>query len=145
MTQIDFYTQAEDKFHTACRLCGKAIGANNRVHVLAADREAADRFSRLLWSVPPVSFVPHCAAQDELAARTPVIVDHRDGTWAHDDVLINLTDTLPASFSRFRRMIEIVTRHDDDRARARERFRHYRDRGYEIATHDLVAPRAARS
>jgi len=34
-----------------------------------------------------------------------------------------------------------VSRDDEDRAQARERFRHYRDRGYEIRTHDLSKTR----
>jgi len=44
---------------------------------------------------------------------------------------------MPSYFSRFRRVVEIVTRDSDDRALARDRFRFYRDRGYEITTHDL--------
>jgi DNA polymerase-3 subunit chi len=34
-------------------------------------------------------------------------------------------------------LIEIVSLDEQDRADARERFRFYRDRGYEIRTHDL--------
>ena len=42
-------------------------------------------------------------------------------------------------FSRFQRLIEIVSADDaDDKQQARERFRYYRDRGYEIRTHDLA-------
>jgi DNA polymerase-3 subunit chi len=33
--------------------------------------------------------------------------------------------------------MEIVTREESDRERARARFRFYRERGYEIRTHDL--------
>jgi DNA polymerase-3 subunit chi len=57
----------------------------------------------------------------------------------HDEVLINLRDETPSMFSRFRRLIEIVSVEDADRAAARERFRFYRDRGYEIRTHQLGA------
>ena len=34
-------------------------------------------------------------------------------------------------------LIEIVSLDEEDRAQARDRFRFYRDRGYEIRTHDL--------
>ena len=70
-------------------------------------------------------------------AVTPVIVDHATEPVIHEDVLINLRDETPAFFSRFHRLIEIVTGDEGDRKRARERFRFYRDRGYQIVTHDL--------
>jgi len=52
-------------------------------------------------------------------------------------VLLNLRPEWPPFFSRFQRLIEIVSLDEQDRADARERFRFYRDRGYEIRTHDL--------
>ena len=55
----------------------------------------------------------------------------------HDEVLLNLRPEWPPFFSRFQRLIEIVSLDDEDRAAARERYRFYRDRGYEIRTHDL--------
>jgi len=58
-------------------------------------------------------------------------------------VLLNLRPECPQYFSRFRRLIEIVGVEDADRAGARERFRFYRDRGYEIRTHDLSKGREA--
>ncbi len=64
-----------------------------------------------------------------------------DEALPHDDVLLNLRAIGPPFFGRFQRLIEIVSRDDDRPARARERFRFYRDRGYQI--HD--APRSARA
>jgi len=56
---------------------------------------------------------------------------------AHDDILLNLHTEQPPFFSRFHRLIEIVSAEENDRAAARERFRFYRDRGYEIHSHDI--------
>ena len=57
----------------------------------------------------------------------------------HHEVLMNLDDERPANFSRFDRLLEIVSRDDeDDKARARVRFKFYRDRGYAITRHDLA-------
>jgi DNA polymerase-3 subunit chi len=55
----------------------------------------------------------------------------------HDDVLVNLDRDQPAAFARFHRLVEIVGRDDDDKQAARDRYRFYRDRGYEIHTHKL--------
>lgn len=137
MTQIDFYTGVEDKMHTACRLAAKAFSHKLRVMVFCQESESAQRFDRLLWTTPATGFIPHCFGGDRLAPVTPVIVTHNEEDPPLDQVLLNLRTEWPPFFSRFQRLIEIVTLNDEDRANARARFKFYRDRGYEIHTHDL--------
>jgi DNA polymerase-3 subunit chi len=137
VTQIDFYTHVGDKLRTACQLSAKAYARGLRVTVFCPDPETAQRFDRLLWATPPIGFVPHCAPDDPLARETPVIVDWVGENLLHDEVLINLRPEWPPFFGRCQRLVEIVSLEDGDRATARERFRFYRDRGYEIRTHDL--------
>jgi len=137
VTQIDFYTHVDDKLKTACQLAGKAFAHGLKVTVYCPDRETAQRFDRALWMTPAIGFVPHCAPDDPLAADTPVIVDCTGERLLHDEVLLNLRPEWPPFFSRFQRLIEIVSLDERDRTGARERFRFYRERGYEIRTHDL--------
>ena len=139
MTQIDFYTHVGNKLNVACRLAAKAYAQGLRVAVLCPDAATAQQFDRMLWSASPLAFVPHCSASHPLAARTPIVVDHEGITPPHDEVLLNLRDDWPPVFSRFQRLIEIVSQGDADRASARARFKFYRDRGYEIRSHDLSA------
>lgn len=139
MTQIDFYTQAEDKLQTACRLVAKARAQGLRVTIFCPDREAASRLDRLLWTVPATGFMPHCRPDDALAAQTPVLIDTAGDVQGHDEVLINLHSEWPANFSRFQRLAEIVSSDDGDRAAARGRYKFYRDRGYAIRTHALAS------
>lgn len=137
MTQIDFYTQAGDRLHTACRLAAKARSHGLRVTLYCPDHDTATRLDRLLWTVPATGFLPHCAPDDPLAAVTPVLIDTTGNNHLHDEMLINLHAEWPAFFSRYQRLAEIVGNDDADRARARERYKFYRDRGYAIRTHDL--------
>jgi DNA polymerase III subunit chi len=137
MTQIDFYTRVEDKLRTACRLVAKAFSVDMRVMVCCPDAVIATGFDRLLWTVPAISFIPHALASDPLAPVTPVVIDYLGSEPAHDQVLLNLRPEWPPLFSRFQRLIEIVSLEDEDCRLARERFKFYRDRGYEIRTHDL--------
>ena len=58
---------------------------------------------------------------DEATARTPG----------------NLNAEPPPFFSRFERLAEIVGKDDADVVAGRERFRFYRERGYELRTHNL--------
>ena len=137
MTQIDFYFHVENKLHTACTLSAKAYSRGMRVLAFCPDTDTSQKFSRLLWTAHAVGFIPHCGAADPLAAVTPIIVDHDGANVPHDEVLINLGAEWPPFFSRFQRLIEIVSLDEEDRGRARTRFKFYRDRGYEIKSHDL--------
>ena len=137
MTEVLFYTHAEDKLQTACTLTAKALARKMRVMLFTADPAATDRLSKLLWSVPSTGFTPHCRSENPLATVTPVIVDHSSEPLVHDQVLINLRMETPSFFSRFQRLVEIVGLEEADREAARTRFRFYRDRGYEIRTHVL--------
>ncbi len=137
MTQIDFYFHVENKLQTACTLSATAFSRGLRVLAFCPDAEASQKFSRMLWTAPPTGFVPHCKPDDRLAAVTPVIVDHVGANLPHDQVLLNLGSAWPPFFSRFQRLIEIVSLDEEDRRLARERYKFYRDRGYEIKNHDL--------
>ena len=137
MTEIDFYFHVEDKLQTACKLSAKAFGGGLRVLAWCPDEETGRKFDRLLWTTPAIGFVPHCGPDNHLAPVTPVIVDYQGTNLAHDQVLLNLRSELPEFFSRFQRLIEIVTIDEEDRRAARERYKFYRDRGYDIRTHDM--------
>ena len=137
MTEVLFYTHAGNKLQMACQLSGKAMARKMRVLILTPDAGVTEKVGGLLWRTPSTGFVPHCRSADRLAPVTPVIVDHVAEPIVHDEVLINLCDETPSFFSRFHRLVEIVGLDDGDRERARERFRFYRDRGYDIKTHKL--------
>jgi len=137
MTQIDFYFHVEDKLQTACKLSAKAVASGLRVFAVCPDEETRYKLDRMLWTTPAISFVPHCGPEHTLAAVTPVIVDHSATNLVHDQVLLNLKPELPEFFSRFQRLIEVVSIDEGDRRAARERYKFYRDRGYDIRTHDL--------
>jgi DNA polymerase-3 subunit chi len=137
MTQIDFYTHVANKQQIACILSAKALEKGLRVMIYTPDAAATEQIDRLLWTVPATGFIPHCRASDALAPLTPVTIDHAPDAFLHEDVLLNLHPQWPPFFSRFQRLIEIVGLDENDRASSRERFRFYRDRGYDIRTHDL--------
>lgn len=137
MTQIDFYTHVSDRLRMACVLSSKAFARGLKVTVFCADETTVQRLDRMLWTTPAIGFVPHCAPDNPLAAVTPIILDCEGEHLLNDGVLLNLRPEWPPFFSRFQRLVEIVGLDEADRGLARERFRFYRDRGYEIRTHDM--------
>ena len=140
MTEVLFYSNADNKLQTACTLTVKALARGMRVMLLTPDAAATERLSKLIWSVPATGFVPHCRSADRLAPVTPVIVDHVAEPLIHDQVLVNLCVLTPPFFSRFQRLVEIVGSEEADREAGRARYRFSRDRGYDIRTHQLGAP-----
>lgn len=139
MTTIDFYFNAPDRLEVACRLAGKALQQKKRMLIYAPQPELAQRIDRLLWTSQAVSFIPHCAAQDPLAADTPLLIAGDGAAPAHAcEVLLNLSADCPPFFERHERLLEIVAQEEDDRAAGRARFKFYRERGYQIRSHDLA-------
>jgi DNA polymerase-3 subunit chi len=138
MTEIDFCFNVADKLRLVSRYALKSLRQGSRLFIFTPDERTAGEVRRVLWSFEQTSFIPHCGCSDTLATETPVIVDHVAEPLIHDDVLLNLSHGHPPFFSRFKRLIEIVGNEDEDKAVARERFRFYRDRGYEIRRHDMA-------
>ena len=135
MTSIDFYTHVADRLAVAGRIVAKALAQHGHVRVLTPDSATTDALDRMLWLQPATGFLPHCRVSSPLASQTPVWIDHAMEHPGPAAVLINLQDSPPPFFSRFERMVEIVTL--DGAAAARDRLRFYRERGYELRTHNL--------
>lgn len=140
MTRVDFYIldQQAGRPQFACRLAEKAVLQGHRVYIHTADEQAAQELDRLLWTFSDGSFLPHALAASEPAdSLAPVHIGHGQEPLDHDQVLINLADEIPLFFSRFERVAEIVDGDQGAREQARERFRFYRERGYELNSHSL--------
>jgi DNA polymerase-3 subunit chi len=139
MTRVDFYTHAPDKLDLARKLTGKAYRQGLRVMLYSQDPQLLADIDQQLWSTPTTGFLPHCASEAPHATLTPIVLGMQADHLPHDDVLINLHATPPTLFSRFERVIEIVSLDAADQNAARERWRFYKQRGYALHTHDMRA------
>lgn len=136
MTKVDFYTGSDDKLRTACQLSHKAMQNGLRVLLHVPDEEAADKLDKLLWHFPPTAFIPHCHNHEADAASMPVVIG-RDENFPHSELLISLHNVCLPFFSRFERVIEIVSTDESDIKPGRDRYSFYKDRGYELRHFDL--------
>lgn len=137
MTKVDFYTGSPDKLRTVCQLSHKAIQNGVRTVISAPDAATADALDKLLWHYPATAFIPHGRGDAGASEKMPVILDHGGDKFPHHELLINLHDECMPFFSRFERVIEIISSDAEDSRRGRERFKFYRDRGYELHHIDL--------
>ncbi len=131
MTRVHFYEfdgGPQAALVLSCRLVAKALAQGLDTLVHCPDPTLVERLDLLLWAQPADAFLPHGTAPDR---RNPITLGSGD-PGHHHGLLINLAPVAPGWFSRFERLAEFV--HGDDpaqRARMRERFRFYRERGYD--------------
>jgi DNA polymerase-3 subunit chi len=137
VTSISFLHGAADRIQSAAVWLHQAWRERKQVLVYVPDGDQATRLDRILWSQPPLSFLPHCNSDSPLAGQTPIILADQLDDPQQEDCLLNLSDELPPTFSRFAHLVEIVSTDDSDRLPARERFKFYRDRGYAIESRDI--------
>jgi len=137
VTEITFYTFADNPLDVARRVAAKAYGQGRQVMIYAPDAAMADAIDRQLWTTPALSFVPHCRDTDALADATPVLIGANADALRSADIMINLHFEQPPAFARFERLVEIVGQDADGRELGRQRYRFYQARGYALKTHDL--------
>lgn len=141
--RVDFYllqdAGAESKLQLACRLASKIYRIGKTVFVLAVDAEQARRLDELMWTFDQGSFLPHRRAEEQSGSLPePVIIGHGQAPCeSRQNVLISLVNEAPQHYVEYERVADIVAAGDDDKARARERFRFYRAQGCELETHDI--------
>lgn len=145
MTRIDFYILPEggaptsSPVMTACKLCDKATAGGHRVYAHVPDPVMAEDLDGALWSFQQGGFLAHERYDGEpLDEPLPsVLIGDVEPPETHHGVMLNLGLEVPDWFSRFERVLEIVAGDAEGRAKSRERYKFYRDRGYELATHKL--------
>ncbi|MCH9849659.1 MAG: DNA polymerase III subunit chi [Betaproteobacteria bacterium] len=136
MTRVIFYSNVRDKQAALMILVRKALAKRHLVTLFAESEQAAQAYSDVLWQQDSTSFLPNVLASHALANETPVVIDWQDEQLCQDDILVNLTQRQLTVFSRFKQLVELVGVYEHDKALARERFKFYRDRGYEIKHFD---------
>jgi DNA polymerase-3 subunit chi len=136
MTRVIFYSNVSDKQAALMILIRKALAKRHLITLFAESEQSAKVYSDVLWQQEAISFLPNVLASDALANQTPVVIGWQDDQLCQDDILVNLAQRQLTVFSRFKQLVELVGTDEQDKALARERFKFYRDRGYEIKHFD---------
>ena len=145
MTRIDFYVTDEAKsdsaMRIACRIAEKAYHQKLPTHIHTDSPQQATAMEQLLWSFRVESFIPHELSDGKQTPiptgleMPPITIGSEEPQHHEIEVVINLAEQVPLFFSRHNRLAEIID--GNGKIAGRERYKFYKDRGYELNTHKL--------
>ena len=137
--RVDFYVLAESMtpLRFACDMAARIRAEELNVHIHADSRADAVALDGLLWTFRDISFLPHALADAGLPDPAPIIIGWQGHSPITDEVLINLSRELPGFAAGFQRVIEPVAASAEARAESRERYRQYRERGWELFSQQM--------
>ena len=129
MKQAQFYVLNKDNIHEqACDLAAKAWRLGKRVLITCETEQQAFEIDELLWAREPDSFVPHNLSGEATQYPTPIEISWEGKRNAQRrDLLISLQT----------QMIEFVPVDETQKAQARERYKQYRQQGWQLLTEQI--------
>ena len=135
MARVDFYVLSEDapdaRLRYACRLAEEQAERGLRVYLQTGSPGETQRLDELLWTYNDRSFLPHEIYRGEPASheRVRVMLGEQPPPPSLQDLLINLSESAPIDLDAYVHIIEIVDIDPERKRTARERYKHYRERG----------------
>ena len=81
--------------------------------------------------------LPHALADETDAAENPIVICWPGAGSDITDVYMNLTNTQPDGCDRYDRILELVGAETTNKQMARQRYKQYRDLGFELHSHNL--------
>ena len=136
MTQVEFYSLQSDPkllpFKHLCEVVKRAYRKGQKVFVHTQSRRVAEKIDELLWTQDAKSFLPHQLVGEDPNTQPPIEIGYGQNPNINPDVLINLADDVPLFFSQFHWVFEYAYGDEENKEKARERFRFYRERGYPL-------------
>jgi DNA polymerase-3 subunit chi len=138
MSRADFYilNGKTDAPRFSCNIANKAWTSGNSVFIITRNEAEAGDIDDLLWTYQDVSFVPH-AKVDTGASDAPILIGWNGTETPQADVMINLTDTIPECYTNYDRVIEIIPEDPVLKNQGRERYKRYRELGFELFNHTI--------
>ncbi|QNS15271.1 DNA polymerase III subunit chi [Mannheimia bovis] len=142
MKQVQFYLLSQTDSANisaaeaqACELAAQAWRLGKRVLIACETEQQAFNIDEALWARDPVSFVPHNLSGEITTYPTPIEISWKGKRNAqHRDLLISLQTELPDFINSFNQIIDFVPVEETAKAQARERYKQYRQLGWQLET-----------
>jgi len=144
MAKASFYILPSDsvpaRFLFACKLIEKAYRSGQFCYVYTDSLQQSQQLDNQLWTFRENSFIPHQLYETENKVpdypKTVLI-----GTLAAPErwqkLIFNLSSKYPADLTNTDRVLEILDNNEALKQAGRQRFRQYKQNGFDISTHKI--------
>ncbi len=140
-TRVDFYLlaseQPDKRWLFACRLLEKAYLKGHRIYVHCSNQHDAELIDELLWTFRDDSFIPHNLQGEGPEPPPPVQIGFSKEPRGYSDILLNMAHEIPAFYTKFKRVMELVVNNETDKELSRSHYKVYKSRGCELNTHNI--------
>jgi DNA polymerase-3 subunit chi len=145
--EVAFHFNVSEPTDYCCRLLRKAHGRGARVTVTGPRQRLVD-IDQQLWALSPTEFVPHAwaDASAEVLLCSPIVLCEtlaRPEPGQTPPMLLNLFEQIPADYTQYERVIEVVGLAEAERAQARQRWRAYDQAQHLLTRHDAAPTSSA--
>ena len=145
MKQVQFYILSQTQIGElsaqealACDLAAKAWRQGKRVLIACETEEQAFNLDEALWAREADDFVPHNLSGEVTTYATPIEISWKGKRNAQRrDVLISLQTALPDFINSFNQIIDFVPVDESQKSQARERYKQYRQLGWQLSTEQV--------
>ena len=145
--EVAFHFNVSEPTDYCCRLLRKAHGRGARVTVTGPRQRLLD-IDQQLWALSPTEFVPHAwaDASAEVLLCSPIVLYETlppPEPGQTPPMLLNLFEQIPADYTLYERVIEVVGLAQAERAQARQRWRAYDQAQHRLTRHDAAPTSSA--
>jgi len=145
MPEASFYIlpshSLSDRFLFACKLIEKAYRSGQFCYVYTDSLQQSQQIDNQLWTFRENSFIPH-QLYDETNHKTPdyektVLIGTQAAPENWQKLIFNLSSKYPDDLTKTDRVLEILDNNEELKQAGRQRFRQYKQNGFDISTHKI--------
>jgi len=133
LTNVQFIFNVKDKSVLLHSLLLQNLQKKKASLVFCGDQSETKALSENLWSSSGINFLPHIV--NKPYENEMIILSDDRIDWM-DDTLINFSTSMIVGFNRYLKLVELVTDDEKNKAKARDRFKFYKDCGYKVNSID---------
>ncbi|OYQ81302.1 hypothetical protein B9T19_01075 [Ignatzschineria sp. F8392] len=145
MVQVSFYvlptSNEASRQKLLLKILEKAYLAEEPALLYSDNQELIRFLDRKLWELPHIEFLPHAVITTEEDINEADFIYLSDKMWPlpHRSLIINIHPFVPDDVKNglYQRVFEVITQDPQVLEESRNRYRLYRQLGFEIETHKL--------
>jgi DNA polymerase-3 subunit chi len=140
MTQVEFLLLESKSqcISTAIDSLARLYTDYERVLVIAPDQQLLVQLNELLWHNSSDQFIPYSIDSECYSSSSAVLLTTGQPERLHYSALLNVGGELVQNPQQFRSIIEMVMVDDESTEQARERYKIYRQLGFDICHKKLT-------